>query len=152
MEKSIHFRLMTVNDIDQVYEIEVNSFTLPWSKEAFYNEMTKNEYAKYIVMELDDKLIGYCGLWAIIDEGHITNIAVLPDYRGKKYGEALLDQVIKFSKAIGLKTLTLEVRVSNEIAQNLYKKFGFQAGGIRKNYYTDNYEDALVMWVNLDEL
>lgn len=149
MEEQIQFRLMTLADIDQVYEIESSAFTLPWSKEAFYNELTTNQYAKYIVMELEYSIIGYCGLWIILDEGHITNIALLPKYRGKKLGEALLKQVIDFSRAVGAKTLSLEVRVSNYVAQRLYTKFGFQPGGVRKNYYVDNNEDALVMWVNL---
>lgn len=151
MEDIVQFRLMTVEDVEQVYNIEISSFTLPWSKEAFYNEMTTNQYAKYIVMELDNQVIGYCGMWVILDEGHITNIAVLPEYRGRKLGDALLKQVIEFSRALRLRVLTLEVRVSNIVAQKLYKKYGFQAGGIRKNYYTDNHEDALVMWVNLYE-
>lgn len=151
MEEIVQFRLMTVEDIDQIYKIEISSFTIPWSKEAFFNEMTTNQYAKYVVMELGDTIIGYCGLWIIFDEGHITNIAVLPEYRGRKLGDALLKQVIEFSRSQGVKTLSLEVRLSNEVAQNLYRKYGFKAGGIRKNYYVDNHEDALVMWVNIDE-
>lgn len=151
MEEKVQFRLMTLNDIDQVFIIEKSAFTLPWSKEAFFNELTTNQFAKYIVMESDSKIIGYCGLWIIIDEGHITNIAVLPEYRGKKLGDALLRQVLEFCRAVGAKTLSLEVRVSNIVAQNLYKKYGFLEGGIRKNYYVDNHEDAMVMWVNLNE-
>lgn len=151
MEETVQFRFMTEEDIEQVYEIEISSFTLPWTKEAFFNEMTMNQYAKYIVMELSHLVIGYCGMWIILDECHITNIAVLPEYRGRKLGEALLKQVIDFSKSLGVRLITLEVRVSNVVAQKLYKKYGFQAGGIRKNYYADNHEDALVMWVNIDE-
>ncbi|HHY71878.1 MAG TPA: ribosomal protein S18-alanine N-acetyltransferase [Bacillus bacterium] len=151
MEETVQFRFMTEEDIEQVYEIEISSFTLPWTKEAFFNEMTMNQYAKYIVMELSHLVIGYCGMWIILDECHITNVAVLPEYRGRKLGEVLLKQVIDFSKSLGVRLITLEVRVSNVVAQKLYKKYGFQAGGIRKNYYADNHEDALVMWVNIDE-
>ena len=84
---------------------------------------------------MTDKLVGYCGVWIVIDEAHITNIAILPGYRGKRLGEALMRKVIEIVKERGAKTMTLEVRVSNMIAQSLYRKFGFQAGGIRKGYY-----------------
>ena len=88
-------------------------------------------------------------MWIILDECHITNIAVLPGYRGKKIGEQLMYHMMRVMMAMGAKRATLEVRVSNIVAQNLYRKFGFMNGGIRKAYYTDNNEDALVMWVNL---
>ncbi|MCH1627445.1 ribosomal protein S18-alanine N-acetyltransferase [Fredinandcohnia quinoae] len=151
MTRSILFRFMTLDDIDGVVEVENTSFTVPWSKEAFYNELLHNQFAKYIVMTDGDRIIGYCGMWLIVDEAHITNIAVLPEYRGMKLGEALLMQAKILAMQHRAITMTLEVRVSNIVAQSLYKKLGFQAGGIRKNYYTDNQEDALVMWVNLNE-
>lgn len=149
MNKTITFRNMTVDDLDQVMEIEVNSFTIPWSREAFFNELTKNQFAQYLIVEVDQKVVGYCGVWIIIDEAHITNIALLPEYRGMKLGEALMAKVMELAREIGALRVTLEVRVSNERAQNLYRKFGFEEGAIRKQYYTDNMEDALVMWVNL---
>lgn len=108
-----------------------------------------NEHAHYVVLEKDGRVIGYCGLWIIIDESHITNIAILPEYRGQKLGDALLKEVISEAKTLGVKTMTLEVRVSNEVAKQLYRKYGFQNGGIRKRYYVDNQEDGLVMWVNI---
>jgi [ribosomal protein S18]-alanine N-acetyltransferase len=145
----IKFRPMTLNDIDEVLTIEKASFTLPWSREAFYNELVHNHYAKYIVMEHNNHIIGYCGMWVVIDEAHITNVAVLPEYRGKKLGEALMRNVMETAKQLGATTMTLEVRVSNHVAQSLYRKLGFLNGGIRKQYYPDNQEDALVMWVNL---
>ncbi|WP_017754987.1 ribosomal protein S18-alanine N-acetyltransferase [Calidifontibacillus oryziterrae] len=147
----VQFRLMALEDVEQVYEVETSAFSMPWSKEAFFNELTNNKFAKYIVMVLDSKIIGYCGLWIILDEVHITNIAVLPECRGKKLGDALLKQVIEFCRAVGAKTMSLEVRISNHVAQNLYKKYGFKEGGIRKSYYVDNNEDAIVMWVNINE-
>ena len=140
---------MTVDDLDQVMEVEVNSFTIPWSQEAFFNELTKNQFARYLIVEVDQKVVGYCGVWIIIDEAHITNIALLPEYRGLKLGEALMGKVMELAREMGALRVTLEVRVSNERAQNLYRKFGFEEGAIRKQYYTDNMEDALVMWVNL---
>ncbi len=142
------FRLMKVEDIDQVLEVERHSFTLPWSKDAFYNELTNNQYAVYLVLEDEGKIAGYCGAWIVLDETHITNIAILPEYRGKKLGEALLRKMIEVSLSMGSIKMTLEVRVSNHVAISLYEKLGFQKGGIRKNYYTDNREDAYVMWVN----
>ena len=117
----------------------------PWSKEAFAQEIT-NPMAKYVVAEMDNKVIGFAGLWTIVDEGHITNIAVHPDYRGKGIGSKLVKSLIDNSKDWYINDLTLEVRYSNKIAQNLYKKYGFIEEGIRKNYYADNKEDAVIMW------
>lgn len=101
-----------------------------------------------MVIEDEGKIAGYCGAWIVIDESHITNIAILPEYRGQKLGEALLRKMIEISISMGVVRMTLEVRVSNSVAISLYEKLGFQKGGIRKNYYTDNQEDAYVMWVN----
>lgn len=149
MNNTITFRKMTIDDLDDVMEVEVSSFTLPWSREAFFNELAKNQFAHYLVLEVDHKVVGYCGMWIIVDEAHITNIAILPDYRGMKLGEALMGKVIELARDLGALRMTLEVRVSNERAQRLYRKFGFENGALRKQYYTDNMEDALVMWVNL---
>ncbi len=149
METTINFRPMTIYDIDQILVIEHLAFATPWSREAFYNELMNNQFAKYIVMLDKGRVIGYCGMWIVVDEAHITNVAVLPQYRGKKLGEALMQKAMELSKQYGALSMTLEVRVSNVVAQSLYKKLGFQPGGIRKNYYTDNNEDAIVMWVNL---
>ena len=149
MVDSYVFRYMRDEDIDQVLEVEHTSFTTPWSREAFYNEIHKNKFAVYIVLEDDNKIIGYCGTWVVIDEAHVTNVAILPGYRGKKMGEALMNKLMSVSREMGARTMTLEVRVTNHVAQSLYRKLGFQNGGIRKNYYSDNQEDALIMWVNL---
>ncbi|WP_313801767.1 ribosomal protein S18-alanine N-acetyltransferase [Cytobacillus sp.] len=149
MNKSLTFRLMDINDVDDILKIEHESFTLPWSREAFQNELTNNQYALYIGLEEEGKVIGYCGVWIVFDEAQITNVAILPAYRGRKLGEALMRQVMEIASEKGARTMSLEVRVSNYIAQSLYRKLGFQDGGIRKNYYSDNQEDALVMWVNL---
>jgi ribosomal-protein-alanine N-acetyltransferase len=149
MVDSYVFRFMREEDIDQVIEVEHASFTTPWSREAFFNEIHNNKFAVYIVLEENDKIIGYCGTWIVIDEAHVTNIAILPEYRGKNLGEALLGNLISTAREMGARSMTLEVRVTNHVAQSLYRKFGFQNGGIRKNYYSDNQEDALIMWVNL---
>lgn len=149
MVDSFVFRYMQEEDIDQILEVEHACFTTPWSREAFYNELHNNKFAVYIVLEEDKKIIGYCGAWIVIDEAHVTNVAILPEHRGRKLGAAMLEKLMMIAREMGAKSMTLEVRVSNYVAQSLYRKFGFQNGGIRKNYYSDNLEDALVMWVNL---
>ena len=149
MEMNISFRILTIDDLDDIVMIDQASFTNPWSREAFINELTMNPYALYIGLEVDGELVGYGGVWIIVDEAHITNIAVHPGYRGQKLGEKLLMKLMETILVKGARKATLEVRVSNIIAQNLYRKFGFVPGGIRKGYYSDNHEDALVMWVNL---
>ncbi len=151
MTAPLKFRKMTIRDVDAVYEIEKNSFTLAWTKEAFEQEMLKNEFAYYVLAETEEGVIGYCGMWLVMDEAHITNIAISPQQRGNKFGEALMKEAMDQAKARGAKLMTLEARVSNIAALNLYKKLGFQNGGIRKGYYTDNQEDAIVMWVNFNE-
>jgi ribosomal-protein-alanine N-acetyltransferase len=150
-EEEIRYRLMKVQDIEKIMEVEHASFATPWSADAFMNELTNNHFAYYIVAEIGKKVIGYCGVWVIIDEAHITNVAVHPDYRGKKIGEYLMRHIITLSMSYGAKKMTLEVRVSNKVAQALYHKFGFEEQGIRKGYYTDNQEDAIIMWVNLND-
>ncbi|MGO4890508.1 ribosomal protein S18-alanine N-acetyltransferase [Anaerobacillus sp. MEB173] len=144
-------RLMEEKDIDQILVVEHDAFTTPWSRTAFYNEIVNNQFAHYLVVEIDSEIVGYCGVWVIIDEAHITNIAIHSKFRGKKLGETLLLHAMELARTFGAKKMTLEVRVSNETAQQLYKKLGFEAVGIRKNYYTDNLEDAQIMWVNLYE-
>ncbi|MDN7243025.1 ribosomal protein S18-alanine N-acetyltransferase [Planococcus sp. N028] len=151
MNEEVTFRKMTIEDIDAVYDIETLSFSLPWTKEAFFYEMVDNEHAYYVIAETDKGIVGYCGMWLVMDEAHVTNIAIRPDERGKKLGERLMMAAIEVAKDQGAMLMTLEARVSNHVAQNLYRKLGFKNGGIRKRYYSDNYEDALVMWVNFNE-
>ena len=145
----VTFRAMQQEDIQSICEIEQEAFPTPWTAEAFYNELVHNHFAHYTVMIHDGDIIGYGGLWLIIDEAHITNIALKSKARGKKLGERLLRYLMLKSAAFGAKRMTLEVRVSNHIAQNLYKKLGFQAEGIRRGYYSDNSEDAIIMWADL---
>lgn len=151
VEEKVRYRLMNVPDIEQIMEVETTSFKTPWSADAFMNELINNHFAYYIIAQIGQRIIGYCGVWIIIDEAHITNVAVHPDYRGNKIGENLMRHIITLSMSYGAKKMTLEVRVSNKIAQALYNKFGFEEHGIRKGYYTDNQEDAIIMWVNLDD-
>lgn len=148
MDKLV-IRKMEIDDLDAVQKVELASFSEAWPKDIFYEEIVNNTYAHYFVALLDDEIIGYAGLWIVIDDAQITNIAINPAYRGKKYGERLFYYVLQYAIGLGTKRLSLEVRVSNVIAQRMYRKFGLIPGGIRKNYYTDNQEDAIVMWVNL---
>lgn len=142
-------RPMVIEDIPAVLEVEQASFSLPWPKEAFEREIALNDYAHYYTVEQEGLIIGYCGMWVVYDQVQITNIAILPRFRGKGYGKKLLSFMIQKARDYGGAVLSLEVRVSNTAAMTLYKQFGLQPGGIRKQYYTDNQEDALVMWVNL---
>lgn len=142
-------RKMEVADVENVMEVERATFTTPWTTDIFYQEIVDNQHAHYFVMELDQKIIGYVGTWIVIDDAQITNIAVMPAFRGHKLGEKLFLYTIQQAIRRGATRLSLEVRESNVIAQKMYRKFGLVPGGIRKNYYTDNQEDAVVMWVNL---
>ncbi len=146
----VTIRKMKVADIEQVMIVEHATFAVPWTADTFMNEVNgENPYAHYLVIEQDGAIFGYCGLWLIIDEAHVTNIAIHPEYRGNKYGEQLFRRSFEEAIEMGAIQLSLEVRVSNTPAQHLYRKFGLVPGGVRKNYYTDNGEDALVMWVGL---
>lgn len=138
-------RRMTTLDIDGVLTVEQQSFTTPWSREGFVNEMS-NELSYYLVMVEAGNIIGYAGMWLIVDEAHVTNVAILPEYRGRKLGEKLMATLLEHAKVRGATRMTLEVRASNEVAQGLYSKFGFTSQGRRRNYYTDTKEDALIMW------
>lgn len=137
---------MSLENIDDIMIVENLSFKIPWSRNAFMEEVTNNQFARYIMADLSDKVVGYAGLWKVFDEGHITNIAVHPEFRGNGIGSILLRELICLSKNEGITCLTLEVRKSNQAAQALYNKFGFVAEGSRKSYYADNGEDAIIMW------
>ncbi|MFA5577538.1 MAG: ribosomal protein S18-alanine N-acetyltransferase [Tissierellaceae bacterium] len=140
----IAIRRMEERDLDRIMEIEEDSFTSPWPKNSFLLEITSNQLARYIVAELDGLVVGYGGIWLIIDEGHITNIAVESKYRGLGLGKKLVEGLIDICIDRKIRAMTLEVRRSNTAAQGLYRKYGFKDSGIRPNYYAD--EDALIMW------
>lgn len=137
---------MKTEDLDEVLEIEKASFTTPWSRNAFLNELRDNQFAHYIVVEKDDTIVGYGGMWVIINEAHVTNIAVKPDYRGKGLGKIIMLELIERAKLMGCDTMTLEVRPSNTVARALYHNLGFRVKGIRRGYYVDTGEDAYIMW------
>ncbi|MBW5448314.1 ribosomal-protein-alanine N-acetyltransferase [Cohnella sp. CFH 77786] len=149
-ERELVFRSMTLDDIGTIVQIERESFTAPWSEEAFRTELTQNHFARYMVLERDGTVIGYGGMWLIVDEAHITNIAIRQPFRGQGLGERLLREMMRTASWLGAKRITLEVRVSNDTAQSLYRKAGFYPSGLRPGYYSDNREDALIMWAELD--
>ena len=138
---------MTNDDIDDVVTIEEEAYgEHHWSKSSFYDEMSNNLAHYYSAKTSDGELVGYAGTWHILDEGHITTIAVKKDYMRKHIGEAIIVKILEDCYDSGIKYLTLEVRVSNTPAINLYTKYGFNSLGTRKGYYQDNNEDALIMW------
>lgn len=133
-------------DAAAVAELEQLCFAVPWSRESIIRDLTENELAEYIVAELDGRIVGYVGLWVVVDEGHINNVAVSPAFRRRHIAAALIEAVLRFAENAGVKGFTLEVRTGNEPARRLYEKFGFQQAGVRKGYYEDNGEDAVIMW------
>lgn len=137
---------MRLEDLPRVLEIERESFRTPWPRDAYTHELTDNRLAAYIVARAEAQLVGYAGMWVILDEAHVTTIAVDPEYRGQHIGERLLIGLLDAAIARGARWMTLEVRRSNVTAQTLYKKYGFREIGVRKAYYSDNREDAIVMW------
>ena len=143
----ITIKPMTQADIENVIAIEAASYgEHHWSKESFFNELS-NELAKYYcAFDNNGNLMGYAGTWQILEEAHLTNIAVSPDFRRRKVAESWLAVVIDECRKNGIKYITLEVRVSNTPAINLYEKYGFKSLGTRKGYYQNNNEDALIMW------
>jgi ribosomal-protein-alanine N-acetyltransferase len=138
-------------DVHRIAEIDKACFDAPWSEESFRNEMEKNVIAFYLAAELDGEVIGYAGLWWLNEEGHITNVAVHPDYRGKHVATCLLDCLIDYCEQEGIRAFTLEVRPSNDGAIALYEKFAFVDVGRRPKYYEDNHEDAVIMWRVTDD-
>ncbi|KAJ48829.1 ribosomal-protein-alanine N-acetyltransferase [Clostridium tetanomorphum] len=136
----------SIEHIDDIFKISSLSFPVSWSKDSIEKEIKFNSNANYLVAIKNNVIIGFGGLWIILDEAHITNIAVHPEYRGIGIGSMLLYALIALCKNKSVEHMTLEVRKSNIAAQNLYKKFNFIEEGMRKKYYSDNGEDALIMW------
>ncbi len=134
---------MTEQDLDQVLIIEGSSFPHSWSRRSFESELMKNRLAIYRVARLEGRVVGYGGIWVILDEAHLTTLAIDQIYRGQGIGTALLQELIENAVRAGARTMTLEVRPSNLAALRLYERFGFVMKGVRKRYYLD--EDALLM-------
>jgi len=138
---------MRYEDIPAIVAVERQCFVTPWSENAYHTELS-NQCAEYYVAWIGGTLAGYVGMWLIMDEVHITTLGVSPEYRGQKIGERLLARVLDTSREHSAQRVTLEVRKSNESARSLYRKYGFREAAIRKGYYSDNDEDAVIMWID----
>lgn len=138
---------MTAADLEAVIGIEESSFEQPWSEQSFRTELVKNDLAYYLVARVGERVAGYGGIWVIINEAHLTTLAVERAFRRRGVATAMLQALIDKAVGKGARRITLEVRPSNLAARSLYKKFGFTARGVRKNYYID--EDGLIMYKSL---
>ncbi len=145
------FAPLTNDVLDQVLAIEQVSFPEPWSRKLFEQEI-KHSASEFIVMLADDKVIGYGGFWRVLDEAHITNVAILPELQRRGLGSRVLGRLLEIAREKGARRATLEVRESNAAGIGLYRKFGFEPVAIKTKYYTKTNEDALIMWKDgLDE-
>jgi ribosomal-protein-alanine N-acetyltransferase len=136
---------MRVEDLDSVHAIEREAFSTPWPPHAYRQELETNRLAHYIVARWGDEIVGFAGLWLLVDEAHITTFATRRSWRRLGIGERLLLALLDLAKARGAHEATLEVRPSNLAARKLYEKYGFRIVGARPRYYSDNQEDALIM-------
>lgn len=143
--RELIIRPMEIDDLEKILEIERKSFSFPWTYNIFFRELTLNRSARYFVLEKDKKIIGYLGLWLMRNDIHITNIAIAKEFRRKGYGGKFLKFVEEKAAVQRIKKISLEVRKSNHIAQNMYRKFGYKVIKIWRNYYREEKEDALVM-------
>jgi|SRR5580700_4807056 ribosomal-protein-alanine N-acetyltransferase len=139
-------RPMATSDIAAVTRIERTSFSTIWPSDAFYNELSTNKLAHYFVGSIDERVVAYGGIWVILEDSHVTTLAVDPAHRGRRFGEVLLLALIDEAIERGAAWMTLEVRESNTVAQRLYRKYGFTTVTMRSGYYSDDNESALIMW------
>ena len=139
---------LDISHLNAVHAIEKLSFNSPWSEDAYRVELGKNPLAHYYGCFNGNQLLGFIGLWLILDEGHICNVAVHPNWRGQGLGELLLRHILAACQSMGGKSITLEVRESNAAALALYSKLGFYEAGRRPNYYSDTGETALILWLD----
>ncbi len=140
-------RPMTYEDLPRIAALEREVFAVPWSEEALLAEL-ENPRSRYVVLECADAIVAYAGCWVIFEEAHVNNVAVAPSQRGRGFGEQIMRYLAKVVFAEGARSMTLEVRASNMTAKSLYKKLGFVLCGVRRKYYSDNREDAEIMWLN----
>ncbi len=141
----LKFRKMTKEDCERIANLEKENFAHPWSYDSLLKEVD-NKMALFISAIVDDAVVGYAGMYKVCDEGDITNVVVDKDYRGKGIASGMIEYLINKAETIGIKDMTLEVRVSNEAAIHLYEKFGFESAGIRPGFYDSPDEDAMIMW------
>lgn len=142
---SVVLRQMGTDDIDAVMAVERAAFSSNWPATAFQRELTQNAMARYLVLEVDGQIAGFGGLWLMLDEAHIVTVAVEPSFRRKGLGRFIVHGLVQLAECEGMEAATLEVRVSNVAARALYGRYGFYEVGLRKKYYADNQEDAVIM-------
>ncbi len=142
----LNIRRMKPGDLEKVVEIERKTFSEPWTYDSFEHSLESGNDI-YLVAEEDGEIAGYCGLWGVIDEGQITNVAVAENHRRKGVGKQLLLRLLEEARAKKYRVFTLEVRVSNKPAIALYEQLGFVKEGIRKDFYRKPREDAVIMWL-----
>ena len=145
---NIEFARMVQADADGVAKVEAACMPVPWSRQSFWEEASHTD-AYYLIAKDTDKdnlIVAYAGCWVLANEGHITNVAVDPDYQGQGLGRRLMNELTSRVKALGVDSMTLEVRPSNTVAINLYTSLGFRSVGQRPKYYTNPVEAAEIMW------
>lgn len=142
---NVMIRRMTLDDIEQVVAIDRVSFSLPWPERSFRFELTDNPASRCWVAEVDGKIVGMIVVWLIVDEVHVATIATHPEFRRQGIAKNLLSHALQHMSTEGAQSSFLEVRAGNFAAQDLYRKFGFEESGVRRHYYRDNDEDAILM-------
>lgn len=145
-KKDILIRSMEIEDLEQVCNIENQIFSKPWTREGFLSSLSDSNNI-YLVVQRNDEIVGYCGLWGVVGEGQINNVAVKSLFRGQGIGQCMLTKLLQEGKKNSLTSFTLEVRESNAVAIGLYERLGFQPVGIRKNFYEEPREGAVIMWL-----
>jgi ribosomal-protein-alanine N-acetyltransferase len=145
-KKDILIRPMEIEDLEQVCNIETQIFSKPWTREGFLSSLSDCNNI-YLVVQRNDEIVGYCGLWGVVGEGQINNVAVKSSFRGQGIGQCMLTKLLQEGKKKSLTSFTLEVRESNAVAIGLYERLGFQPVGIRKNFYEEPREGAVIMWL-----
>lgn len=146
---TVLFRPMKQSDLPAILEIERRSFSDPWSEVSFIDELLTNDLAYYVVADVDGQIAGYAGMWVVLEEAQMTNVAIHPDYRNRGLGKGIVVYLIELANELGASEMTLEVRKSNQIAQRVYRNLGFGVIGQRKGYYPDNGEDAILMGLQI---
>ncbi|HCU08690.1 MAG TPA: ribosomal-protein-alanine N-acetyltransferase [Clostridiales bacterium] len=144
--REVVFRRGVPEDAAAIAELEILCFSSPWSRDALEKELTENPVARYFIGEAEGRTVAYAGLWLVVDQGHIINVAVHPAFRRQGLGKALIREMLRQTDQEGVTAYTLEVRLSNAAALALYQGFDFYVAGIRKNYYEEPVEDALILW------
>jgi ribosomal-protein-alanine N-acetyltransferase len=142
---NVMIRKMTLEDVEHVIAIDRMSFSLPWPERSFRFELTDNPASRCWVAEVDGKLVGMIVAWLIVDEVHVATIATHPDFRRQGIAKKLLSYALQHLSIEGAQSSFLEVRASNLAAQEMYRKFGYEESGVRRRYYKDNDEDAILM-------